>query len=53
MQYAVRTRKTRDQVAYELGLSPKTIWNWFTGRRQPSKPVRERIERLNLPEREC
>ncbi len=51
MQYATRSRKTREQVARELGLSPKTIWNWLTGRRQPSKALRQRIESLNLLER--
>ena len=51
MQYATVNRKTREQVAQELGLSVKTIWNWFTGRRRPSKALRQHIESLNLLER--
>lgn len=43
VQYAIRNRKTRNQVAAELGLSPKTVWNWITCRRQPSKSLRRQV----------
>ena len=46
MRHAVMKRKTRQQIAQELGLSPKTIWNWQSGKRQPSASLQERIESL-------
>ncbi len=43
IQHCLKTRKTRKQFAKELGLSPKTVWNWETGRRQPSASLLDRI----------
>jgi transcriptional regulator with XRE-family HTH domain len=31
------------EFAMEAGISPKTIWNWKTGRRRPSLALQERI----------
>jgi transcriptional regulator with XRE-family HTH domain len=44
IRHCIKERKTRQQIAKELGLSPKTVWNWLTGRRQPSALLRKRIE---------
>lgn len=46
IDYGIKMRKTRQQVAKELGVSPKTVWNWVTGRRQPSPTLRKRL--LNI-----
>jgi len=49
IRHCVKSRKTRKQFAKELGLSPKTLWNWVTGRRQPSGLLRKRTAAfLNL-----
>jgi len=39
-------RKNRAQLAQELGVSTKTLWNWEADRRKPSKKLRERIAGL-------
>jgi transcriptional regulator with XRE-family HTH domain len=43
ISYSIKMRKTRQQIATELGLSPKTVWNWQTRRRQPSTQLRTRV----------
>jgi transcriptional regulator with XRE-family HTH domain len=43
IRHCMIVRKTRHQIAKELGLSPKTVWNWQVGRRQPSALLRKRI----------
>jgi DNA-binding XRE family transcriptional regulator len=35
-QYRLKLRKTRKQVALELGISVKTLWGWETDRWQPT-----------------
>ena len=35
-QYRLKLRKTRKQLASELGVSVKTLWGWETNRWQPS-----------------
>jgi transcriptional regulator with XRE-family HTH domain len=42
----IKARQTRKEFARKLGLSPKTIWNWKTGRRQPSGAAVKRIAGL-------
>lgn len=42
----IRTRKTREEFARMLGLSPKTIWNWVTGRRRPSGVLLRRVSKV-------
>lgn len=39
-------KKNRAQLAQELGVSAKTLWNWEADRRKPSKKLRERIAKL-------
>lgn len=46
IRHCIKMRKTRRQFAKELGLSPKTIWNWKTGRRHPSTALGKRIVAL-------
>lgn len=41
-------RKCRQQLAQELGVSWKTLWNWETDRRKPSVKVRERIKAVTM-----
>ena len=43
IRHSIKMRKTRKQFAQELGVSPKTVWNWKTGRRHPSHVLRKRI----------
>ena len=42
-QFRLKSRKTRLQLAKEWGVSPKTLWGWETGQREPSKYCRQRI----------
>jgi transcriptional regulator with XRE-family HTH domain len=42
----IKARKTRKEFAKRLGISPKTVWNWETGRRRPSRAVFKRIAKL-------
>ena len=43
IRHCMKARKTRKQAAKEMGLSPKTVWNWVTGRRQPNARLRARV----------
>ena len=43
IRHCLKARKTRKQFAKEMGLSPKTVWNWLTGRRQPSIGLQARV----------
>jgi len=49
-QSRLKLRKTRKQMALELGVSVKTLWGWETDRRQPTaqgkKQVAEFLEYL-------
>ena len=42
-KFRLKSRKTRLQLAKEWGVSPKTLWGWETGQREPSKYYRQRI----------
>jgi DNA-binding XRE family transcriptional regulator len=42
-QHRLKLRKTRKQLALELGISQKTLWGWETDRWQPSTLLKERI----------
>ena len=37
---------SRDALARELGVSPKTIYLWEKGRHKPSPPALEKLEKL-------
>jgi DNA-binding XRE family transcriptional regulator len=37
MQKRLKMRKTRKQMAAELGISVKTLWGWETDRWHPQK----------------
>jgi transcriptional regulator with XRE-family HTH domain len=37
-QLRLKLKKTRKQLAKELGISVKTLWAWETGRRVPTPP---------------
>jgi DNA-binding XRE family transcriptional regulator len=39
----LKLRKTRKQMASELGVSVKTLWGWETDRWQPSARLKELI----------
>ena len=39
-------KKTRKQMARELGISVKTLWGWETDRHQPSSQLRMQIYRI-------
>jgi transcriptional regulator with XRE-family HTH domain len=43
MQQRLKKRKTRKQMAEDLGVSVKTLWGWETDRWQPSELLIERI----------
>lgn len=43
---SIKARMTRKEFARKLRLSPKTVWNWQTGRRQPSESLLRRISKL-------
>jgi len=42
-RHRLQMKKNRKQFAKELGICPKTIWGWETGRCKPSAPLRARI----------
>ena len=44
IEHCLKVRKALKQFAKELGLSPKTVWNWKTGRRKPCAVLKKRIE---------
>jgi len=46
-QFRLKSRKTRQQLAAEWGVSAKTLWGWEADRRQPSALFRKRIAGLN------
>jgi len=46
-QHRLKLRKTRKQMALELGVSVKTLWGWETVRRQPSALLRTTIDALS------
>jgi len=39
-------KKTRKQMARELGIAVKTLWSWETNRHQPSSQLRTQIKRI-------
>jgi transcriptional regulator with XRE-family HTH domain len=41
--YRLKSRKTRLQLAKEWGISPKTLWGWETGQREPSSLLKKRL----------
>jgi DNA-binding XRE family transcriptional regulator len=41
--YRLKLRKTRKQLALELGVSIKTLWGWEAGLRKPSALLEKRI----------
>jgi hypothetical protein len=43
VSHCIKMRKNLKQFAKEIGISPKTIWNWQTGRRQPNPALPKRI----------
>jgi DNA-binding XRE family transcriptional regulator len=43
MQNRLKMRKTRKQMAAELGVSVKTLWGWETDRWQPSTILKKRM----------
>jgi DNA-binding XRE family transcriptional regulator len=45
-QYRLKLRKTRKQMALELGISVKTLWGWETDRRKPATQDQERIAKF-------
>jgi DNA-binding XRE family transcriptional regulator len=49
-KFRIGLRKTRSQLAAELGINAKTIWNWETNRRKPCKSKLEKFKRLGFQE---
>jgi len=45
-QFRLKLRKTRLQLASEMGVSVKTLWGWETDRWQPTAEGQELIARL-------
>jgi DNA-binding XRE family transcriptional regulator len=41
--FRLKSRKTRIQLAAEWGISPKTLWGWEAGLREPSALLKKRI----------
>lgn len=41
--FRLKSRKTRNQLAAQWGVSPKTLWNWESGKRKPSSILKNRI----------
>ena len=41
--FRLKSRKTRIQLAAEWGVSPKTLWGWEAGFRQPTALLKKRI----------
>ncbi len=42
----IQMRKTRYQLAPELGISVKTLWNWENRRKEPSPPLRKAVDKF-------
>ena len=42
--FRLKSRKTRLQLAKDWRISPKTLWGWESGRREPSPFLKKRIE---------
>jgi len=42
----IKARKTRKEFARKLGLSLKTVWNWVTGRRRPSRTLQQPVSKM-------
>ena len=47
-QRRLKLKKTRRQLALELGISVKTLWGWETDRWQPSAKGQKRLAGLEL-----
>jgi len=45
-RWRMEMKKTRAQLAAELGVTPKTILNWETGRKMPSRKLSAKIRLL-------
>ena len=45
-QYRLKLRKTRKQMALELGISVKTLWGWETDRWQPTTQGQKQIAKF-------
>jgi transcriptional regulator with XRE-family HTH domain len=45
-QRRLNSKKTRKQLAKELGISVKTLWGWETGRRKPTVHGQEKITKF-------
>jgi transcriptional regulator with XRE-family HTH domain len=43
LHFRLKSRKTRLQLAKEWGISPKTLWGWETGQREPSSLLKKRL----------
>jgi len=41
--FRLKSRKTRLQLAKEWAISPKSLWSWETGIREPSSLLKKRI----------
>ncbi len=42
-RFRFKSRKTRIQLAAEWGISPKSLWSWEAGIREPSSLLKKRI----------
>ena len=47
-RHRLKLRKSRKQLALELGISQKTLWGWETDRWQPTAKGQEQIARFSL-----
>jgi len=47
-QFRLQSRKTRKQMASELGISQKTLWGWETDRWEPTAKGQEQIAKFLL-----
>jgi DNA-binding XRE family transcriptional regulator len=43
-KHRLKLRKTRKQMALELGISVKTLWGWETNRWEPSEILKKQIK---------
>ena len=43
---------TREQLAYRVGCTSRSIENWYQGKIKPLKIYREKLERLHKQEKE-
>lgn len=48
LKFRLEMRKTRKQLATELGIDRKTLWNWESGRRMPCQSISEKITSLMM-----